>query len=178
MTVRRRTEGQVIFKALDFNVIDNGDRHLKGKLAEMIWDRIYRCKLVKTFTFVSSSMLQMGGHRLPLEEPSESEIMRMGKLLDELITPNIFSDKDIKFLLTKVAHGRGPPAFDYVGIERANNKKAILDVKSCSKTKNLPMFSSNEREVITEAKALAFDVYVAAFAYLQNWDVEMRLIKL
>lgn len=166
---------QVVFRDL-FNIINDGDKHLKGKLAEIIWDRIYRRKLVKTFTFVASSMLQIGGHRLPSKEPSESEITKMRKLLEELISPNIFSDKDIRFLLTKVAHGRGPPAFDYVGIEKANNKKAILDVKSCCKTKNLPKFSPNESEVIAEAKALDFNVYIVAFAYLRNWNVEIRLI--
>jgi len=41
-------------------------------------------------------MLQIGGHRLPWKEPSESEIIRTVKLLDELVAPNIFSNEDIK----------------------------------------------------------------------------------
>jgi len=175
---KKRTQGQAIFKALGFNIIDNDDRHLKGKLAEMVWDRIYRSKLVDRFTFMPTRVLQVGGHRPLLGEPSQQEIRRMERLANEFLAPNIFATKDIKFLLTKVAHGRGPPSFDYVGIEKANNKKVILDIKSTSKSNAYLTFSSNEQEVIAKAKTLNFGVYVASIMFLQNWNVKIRLIKL
>lgn len=120
-------------------------------------------------------MLSLGGRRAPHEEPKEREIEGIERCIARFLARNVFTKEDMKFLLTEIAHGRGPPSFDYVGIERTNNQKALLDVKSCSKTQNY-VFSSNAQEVITEAKALDFNVYVALITYLPNWNVRIELI--
>jgi hypothetical protein len=181
MIVGRKSRRQIVFE-YTYNIIRDGDKHLKGKLAMMVFDRIRGSKLPNSLKLLPIEWL--GDVRrvcgvTPSKEPDEQEIAHATQLLKDFLSPNIFTTDDIKFLLSSVVHGRGPPSFDYIGIDKTNNKKVLLDVKSTHSRSGIQLtFSPNEREVMARAKGLSFDIYAALIIYLLNWSVEIKLIKL
>ena len=150
-------------EAFIFNIVKEGDRHLKGRIADIIFQSIYRLKYANRFKLLSATW--RNDHEFEF-------VMRH----HEFLLGNSFSEEDIEFLRAQVVHGRGPPSFDYVGFEMPK-RKILLDVKSTTGSCKTFVFSPNQRKVITMAKALGFGVYIAYLRFLENWNVEIRLIE-
>ena len=158
------------------------DRHIKGAIAELVFSRrlLSHPEMSKRFKLLpSSDFLSIREPRSAREAPKpiEPKGVPLFASVEELLASNAFSEEDIKFILAEVAHGRGPPSFDYVGIDKLCGGKVLLDVKCVGVEIASPTLSPNQRKVAERAKALGFDVYVALLKLEQDWSVTMRLIR-
>ena len=167
---------QAVLAEIEYNVLNEPIQSI-GNIGEIFFERVIAPMMGGKISVISSKDLSPGGQRSPREEPEISHVKWLIGRLTHWFEVNIFSETDARFILTEVAHCHGPPSFDYVGIDKTQNKKILLDVK-CRTEKEDQALSGNQRLVKSHAEALSFEVYLASITFLQNWNTKITLSNL
>jgi hypothetical protein len=169
-------DSQSVLAEIEYNVLNEPIQSI-GNMGEIFFERVCASMTGGNISVISSKELSPGGKRYPLEELDIAHVKWLFNKLTHWFGVNIFSETDVRFILTEVAHGRGSPSFDYVGIDKTQNDKILLDVK-CRTEKEDQVPSKNQRLVKSHAEALGFKVYLASITFLQNWNTKIIISNL